>query len=161
MKFNKEQVEHAAEWLDKRGHARAAEEFRETYGSAIHDMVANYRGGHSGLNLGQLLDALEKCDQSLPCVFNSGGSPGGYDSYRGYYEQLALSTTHERQTVAQVLAKLRPADGDICGGYKGGDYRMTRDTLVWVDEYGECKGIAVVDVSQGPINVMIVTQKTE
>lgn len=31
-------------------------------------------------------------------------------------------------------------------GYKGGFYTMTADTPVWVANYGEATGVAVVDV---------------
>lgn len=91
------------------------------------------------LQLGELIDLFEKCppDKTVRYDFPH-FVPGDLDSYRGYYEQLALEyvDTGEVPTAASLLTKLKAADGATFEGYKGGEFTMDRSTLVWVANYG-------------------------
>lgn len=70
------------------------------------------------------------------------GVPQGVDdadSYRGFYEQVALQPTNVRHTwkanaLAGTLAELMVSGMQ---GYRGGHYTPDDDTAVWVSPYGE------------------------
>lgn len=73
--------------------------------------------------------------------------PNKFLSYRGYYDQLALSHDGmEPPTVASLLQLAEAADGAVFEGYKGGRYTMDQFTPVWAADYGEWPGRAVVGV---------------
>jgi len=73
-------------------------------------------------------------------------NPFRLTSYRGYYSDLALDYRFCKQmTVKQLLKMFEGADGQTYEGYKGGDFTMSRKTLVWVATYGEC-GRMLIDI---------------
>jgi hypothetical protein len=90
------------------------------------------------MRLGKLIDKLEQCDQTKTVRFDFGGFvPTELDSYRGYYEDLALGFQEYKDiTVAELLAECKKAIGKTFYGYKGGDYVMDEATTVWVSNYG-------------------------
>jgi hypothetical protein len=85
-------------------------------------------------------------DNIVRLDFTSGG-PWRLHSYRGYYEDLSLDyrANAEPLTVKQLLALFEKADGQTFSGYKGGDFKMHRKTLVWVAPYGST-GRMLVDI---------------
>jgi hypothetical protein len=120
---------------------------------AIFDMVSEkemYRRTATGQNisLGGLIDALGGiADEEMPVIFEDGLKPGGLDSYRGYYSDLAISTgRHPLGTVGSLLHGLREAIGTRLTGYKGGKFLMERHTPVWASEYGTASGAAITGV---------------
>ena len=113
----------------------------------------------TNMRLGALIDALAACDQALPLELDTGGSIGGFGSYRGYYEDLAAEPTDSPRTVADVLSMAREACGAVMTGYKGGDFPMHRDTIVWVSEYGCSTGVMLTGVKVEPDRVVIETQR--
>lgn len=82
-----------------------------------------------------LIEVLEAEDPAL--VVPDGFS--GPHSYRGYYECLAVGPDRDT-TVGAMLADLRGAIGNVYQGYKGGDYRMSEWTEVYLSEYGCASG---------------------
>lgn len=112
------------------------------------------------LTLGELIGKLEKFPTATPCRydFNVVG-PDGIDSYRGYYDELALGCGRQGVTAGEVLVTCRSAVGREFHGYKGGTFLMTEATPVWVANWGECDGTAVVDVVRDAEFVVIVTRK--
>lgn len=67
--------------------------------------------------------------------------PTRLNSYRGYYEELAIpGSTEEARSIDVWLKWLREANGTTYQGYKGGDYVMTRNTPLWAANYGESSG---------------------
>jgi len=102
--------------------------------------------------LGQLIDALEAVgDKANACRFDfCHAVPGKLDSYRGYYEDLALGwepqTNYPEPTVAHVLDTLKKQIGTTVHGYKGGDYVVSRDQTVYVANYGETGSTGIVGV---------------
>lgn len=90
------------------------------------------------MTLGSLRTGLSAFPPNTPVVVDQGGSPAAIDSYRGYYERLALETEPAPRTTAQVVALLDSADGKTFHGYKGGEYAMDSTTFVHVAPYGEC-----------------------
>jgi len=106
------------------------------------------------ITLGDLIEWLEKQDQTL-VVKDGFGSP---HSDRGDYYDLAFDPLPEAK-ISEMLKHARNADGEIFQGYKGGDFKMDRDTRVHIGEYGECgdpitiitfKYWALTAVKEGP-----------
>src|SRR5258706_6206091 len=125
------------------------------------------------LMLGELLLKLEAiADKNKPVIFDEQYHPGGIDSWRGSYDELAIEyeVTGKKFTVAELLKRLKEAIGEPFYGYKGGEFVMGKTTPVWVANYGESHGFmhdgdiwtqAVVDVSQNEQTVLIETKPME
>jgi hypothetical protein len=74
--------------------------------------------------------------------------------YLEYDSQKTLSS-------AAFLEMLKDADGKTFEGYKGGDYTMSRQTPVWVSNYGTSNETAVVGVIDKNYVVIIATAYQE
>jgi hypothetical protein len=115
------------------------------------------------MNLGQLIDALERKDATKEVVFDFAHfRPCGVHSWRGDYSHLAIGYTSdyrrgENITVGQLLDTLRDADGKEFTGWKGGEFIMDRDTPVWVAENGETGNTGIADVEDTGIYVVLNT----
>ena len=147
------------------------------------------------MNLGDLIDALSKFDESARVVVNvvhhRWYEPGLYpalkvSSYRGYYSDLAIELdsymdnpeydpsltfswdeprSHKAirmpqnhvTTVGPLLKNLSDAVGQTFEGYKGGDYRMSRLTPMWVSNYGDAAGLMVTGAEMVGSVVVITT----
>lgn len=73
--------------------------------------------------------------------------PTNLDSYRGYYEDLAIGFSLDgRCLVGALLAECRAAVGAEYQGYKGGEYIMDEDTALWVSNWGRCGNLIVTGV---------------
>ncbi len=107
------------------------------------------------MTVSELIDALAQFSDDVEVRFPLGfsGPNGRIHSYRGFYEDVALGWTaddgHEEFTVGELTALLEGAIGDTFEGYKGGDYRCTRDTLCWVDNVGDWSSIGIIGVQEG------------
>ncbi len=105
--------------------------------------------------LGQLIDALEKCPDPTNAVrFDFCMTvPTKVNSYRGYYEDLALgweeSKVYPEPTVPMLLATLKAQLGTTVHGYKGGDYIVRREQVLFVANYGDTGSTCVVGVDHG------------
>ena len=117
------------------------------------------------LTLGELIAKLEQHDPDSIVCFESATFPnyypGSYDSYRGYYEMLAISRSDIPATVGQFLKASLDAVGETFTGYKGGEYTMTRHTPVWVSDYGSASGDAIIDIKQDYGRVLIVIERID
>jgi hypothetical protein len=105
------------------------------------------------LSLGEIIILLESWPkQDDACRFDFGRTVPDCapDSYRGYYDQLAMGYEEEKEypkpTVAEVLASFKSAVNKEFGGYKGGTYTMTEKTPVWIANYGLTSGTVIVGV---------------
>uniref|UniRef100_A0A6M3KA10 Uncharacterized protein n=1 Tax=viral metagenome TaxID=1070528 RepID=A0A6M3KA10_9ZZZZ len=90
-------------------------------------------------------------------------NPGGLISYRGYYEDLCLDYNSNAKPirVGELLAMFKNAVGSTHTGYKGGDFTMSRQTLVWVAPYGSC-GRMLTDIrSKDSITLIITSEDKE
>lgn len=87
------------------------------------------------MHLEDLIEELEKADPAmiLPDGF---GSPG---CYRGYYAELAFDPECD-VTVGSMLEHAKSAMGTTYQGYKGGDYKMGKYSVVHIAEYGNSDG---------------------
>jgi hypothetical protein len=85
--------------------------------------------------------------------------PTSIDSWRRSYAELALNFQAEGNelTATDFLKVLKDAVGKTFCGYKGGDYVMSRQTPVWVANYGNSGNTAVLDVIDDEYQVVIVT----
>ena len=105
-------------------------------------------------SLGALVDALAPIKPDANVWFDFGHTvPTDLHSYRGLYDHLAVGWAYiddmpEVPTVEAVSRVLDDADGREFVGYKGGSYRMDRDTPVWVDRPGDASGTAIVGIDR-------------
>ena len=117
---------------------------------------------HTGhLTLGRLIDKLTKWEaEDRPLwgdLYVTEGAeglmnrkkldiwPGKEDSYRGFYEDLAFSATDRHIGTRELLEQCLRIRGRVYQGYKGGDYIMNDDTVLWIADYGRVDGYAIVD----------------
>lgn len=123
------------------------------------------------VTLGALIDALEPLqkaekfdaddkDSARSVYFDFGGLvPHYFDSYRGFYDHLAITYHNaEAPSVSDLLAKLKAADGQVFDGYKGGSFRMDRRSPVWVANHGNCDSTAIVGLMVEGWRVTILTE---
>lgn len=68
--------------------------------------------------------------------------PYSVHSYRGHYEDLAIDYTVEdgspTNTIDNIVEMLEYAIGETYEGWKGGDFKMDKDSTVWVSHEGRC-----------------------
>jgi hypothetical protein len=118
------------------------------------------------LNLGQLIDLLKKCPPKNYVRFDFGGiSPTHCDSYRGYcgyYRDLAIEFGEDASaTVQGLLTTLNSAVGQVFTGWKGGDFRMDRNSRVWVANPGRTTGTVIVGIEPSPDYITILRTRYE
>ncbi len=125
-------------------------------GKAGHDTRSDYH-----LTLGQMIERLANVPTNLPVTFDFNGiSPDVFDSYRDYYDDLALDyDERQSKTVETLLAQCRLALGSTFEGYKGGDYVMDKDTPLWAAHYGRSNGRAIMGLSILDDRVVILTKE--
>ena len=99
----------------------------------------------------------------LPWVY-----PTHFNSYRGYYDQLALGAAHvgnlpltmgKQTTGGEILERARSTVGVTHTGWKGGDYIMGNRTPVWVDNAGECNSVMLVGVRSSVQGAVLLTRR--
>lgn len=107
-----------------------------------------------GITLGELIRLLEKKDAKLSVRFAfCNVACGELESYRGYYEDLSVQPAFPGskpvyETVGDLLNALRGAIGKEYTGYKGGEFAMHDETLLWVAEYGHSGSTAITGLSK-------------
>ncbi len=114
------------------------------------------------LTLGGLVEELRNADPSFVVKFdNELGYPSSPESYRGYYSDLSFPPSDDSITVAELLSFSEKAIGETFEGYKGGDFKMTKDTPLWVSAYGSSSGIAIIGVSQKMDTLYLATKQID
>lgn len=110
-------------------------------------------------SLGDLLRVLE----SIPFVdddgehepkpvtvhFDFGGlAPTTLASYRGFYDHLAIGfdAQYPYPTLESFVGLLRGAIGTVYGGWKGGAFKMSERTPIWVANRGYATSTAITGV---------------
>lgn len=99
------------------------------------------------IRLGELIEILEGLPDSIfdaPLI-----GWGDLISWRGNYADLTLTDSDVGVPIKVALMQAQQALEIPFEGYKGGEYWMTPETLIWGDEYGEAtqnyiSGIAFV-----------------
>lgn len=115
--------------------------------------------------LGEILDRLTNKDQTLPIIIDIGMCPVGIDSYRGYYDHLAISYENRgpctRPCVGDFVSILNNANGKIFEGWNGGSFGMDRLTPLWVANPGENTRLAVTGIKEFEGVIIITTDTIE
>ena len=83
------------------------------------------------MTLGGLIERLKQLDEQT--IIKCGKR---LDSYRGYYEDLAIEPSETGVNVVEFIKACEEADGETFTGYKGGDFTMDLDTPIFVAYYG-------------------------
>ena len=105
-----------------------------------------------------LIDMLQPYERETPdavvYVFGEIKLNGAIQSYRGYYDHLALGYCFDdfihddcQVTVEMLVRLLNDAIGRTFTGYKGGDFTMGPRTPVWLANYGRSQGGVITGVS--------------
>jgi len=85
------------------------------------------------MTLNEYIEFLENKNPKRRLVMGL-GSP---HSYRGYYEQLAFEFKPS-QLAGDMLNQAKACLGAEFHGYKGGTFRMSGGTELWIALYGDC-----------------------
>jgi hypothetical protein len=115
-------------------------------------------GGKAIVTLGQLIEHLQVLRDDLPVALPLQRHPGRFVSYRGNYAQLAIEAgdgykpgfesegyvMHE--TVGSLLKAAKAVDGATLTGFKGGEYKMSRSTPIWIADEGDSTNVILADV---------------
>lgn len=99
-------------------------------------------------NLGDLIKDLEKYPPNAwisIAPFNL--EPTGFNSYRGYYSDLSIDyTIGDGLNCGQLLKEAKECIGKTFTGYKGGDFTMTENTVIWLAPYGRTTDVMLTGV---------------
>ena len=89
--------------------------------------------------------------------------PLSIDSWRGIYRELALDYNVEGtpMAVSEFFKMLKGTIGTTFEGYKGGDFLMTKQTPIWVANYGNYGNTAVIDVVNAEYDIILITAYRE
>ena len=103
------------------------------------------------ITLGRLIKLLELEPQENDVRYDFARfTTNGVNSYRGYYDQLAIGFTDDADRpvkVSELLKELESAVGGTFAGYKGGEYKMDKNTPVWCANYGDCHDTAITGIA--------------
>lgn len=112
------------------------------------------------MTLGELEARLQALPPDMPIRFDDGRHPGELMSYRGYYDHVAIDGG-DALIVRRLLERVTAAIGSTMAGYKGGDFRMTRHTPVWVSEYGDNSGIGAIGLEIRDGQAVLITKEID
>jgi len=101
------------------------------------------------MKLKDLIAELEKCDQNSPVLFaDDNRIPSRLISWRGSYSELSIDSEIDGPAVktSEFLKQCKEAIGATFEGYKGGDFVMSEDSLVYADEYSTSSCVAACGI---------------
>lgn len=108
------------------------------------------------LNLGQLIEKLEELIKKYPkevndhLSFDFGSAyPTGFCSYRGYYNELSLEFSGEydgKYSLKDFLKVCEETVDKTFTGWKGGDFKMNKNTPITVACGGRTSNTKIIDV---------------
>lgn len=103
------------------------------------------------LTVKEAIEQLSTMPHNAIVRFATGIYPLGFSSYRGYYEDLSvgIGTQYNAPTAGEFMDDLFKAIGTTITGYKGGEYIVTEQTVLWAANYGDC-GPAIVGFKVSP-----------
>lgn len=85
------------------------------------------------MTLGMLIRAL----RNLPEGARVRGLGFSVNSYRGYYERNAIGPNTHGALASRLADIYEEQIGNPIEGYKGGDYNVSADELVYLADYGD------------------------
>jgi hypothetical protein len=110
-------------------------------------------------SIGDLIDELQKCDgKKIVILDNVLTPPGDFYSYRGYYEDMAISEGRHMKTVKEFIHELKDMCGESLEGWKGGHFSMDVNTRTWVAGEGELSTDAIVGVKEEGVRVLLLVK---
>ena len=124
------------------------------------------------LSLGKLIEEIKSCgiwraekQPKLICFDFGSAIPTSLNSWRGSYDELALGyalSGYDGQMTVQtdaerLLTHLKEAIGKTYEGWKGGHYKMTENTPVWVANVGNSGNTAIIGVYDDGYRLVILT----
>lgn len=127
------------------------------------NVVNEMRKASAGnLTVGEMIEKLNKYDDNREFKFTNGKYlNGSFGSYRGYYEDLYIGYTEEDKGINTVrhLKEIlnRALKEKVMFGYKGGEFPIILDTLVWLATYGDI-GEMIVDILEIENQLYIITK---
>jgi hypothetical protein len=143
---------------------RGKMDWKEYLDDEVAKMRQNRLRNSDQLSLGKLIEKLTPFVANYPdapVMFDfCGFYPTEFASWRGDYAELALNYERHQEplSASRFLNLCQRTIGNTFVGYKGGDFKMSADTPVWVSAYGESDHTAVVDVTHdGSYCVILVT----
>lgn len=125
-----------------------------------------------GLTVGQFIDALKKMPQSEAIKFDFVHfGPSTLESYRGYYEDVALGyeecgytrrlVPYSYPTVEELRYHFEAMLGKVFCGWKGGNGTpVSLKTSLWVANPGETGDTVIIGVQQ-LLYVTIITRQED
>ena len=117
------------------------------------------------MTIGEVLDKLAKQNPKAEVYFDfCAFIPTEVFSWRGIYAEAAIGYRKEgpRVLVPQLIQAINKAiDGRTYGGWKGGEYRYSRDTPLHVDASGESTDTDIVDITGNDAYVVLHTKFSE
>lgn len=152
--------------------SRTVSEYQQTDKAKVILLEANLKEKREIWTLGLLIEALKKCSQDATVHFDFPEMlPTTFNSYRGWYDQLALGFDRhsyygassspkklEWPKVSELLERAQYAVGATYTGYKGGDYTMHKHTPVWVANYGDASCVGLVGIEGVEHSVTLLTE---
>ncbi len=112
------------------------------------------------MNIKQLLDKLDILiyEDNVGPIY---GVSREFNSYRGYYECLAMAPNETRSmSICEFYNVLADQIGKTYTGYKGGEYKMTESTEFYCANYGECgNSVAGVEPYKGGIRLVLLDRE--
>lgn len=123
------------------------------------------------IKLGKLiaeLEAIENKEAEIRYDFVGFYPSLELNSWRGDYSMLALgyidpysASYDSKTTVGHLLEVCKSVVGSTFRGYKGGDYKMSKKTPVWVASYGQAGNTGITGITDLGYVVIIDTAYCE
>ena len=110
------------------------------------------------ITLGDLIRVLEPIEEDTEVKFNFAGlRPRGFHPFRGYEGHLAIFYGNNNMTVAELLFKAKACVGRAFTGNSGLSFIAGLETLLWIDNPGDCSytGIQMVQYSSESKNPVV------
>jgi hypothetical protein len=140
----------------------------ETAMQAVNEQITQEFNKEPIKTLGEIILLLKSQpqDNRVDLDFDSSYDLFRLNSYRGYYQYLALDYNNTQgtqlkpnNTVSQVLKLFEDAEGREFTGYKGGEFLMHSKTIVFVSPYSTASERMLVDIKKKPKNVTVICTK--
>jgi len=83
------------------------------------------------------------------------------DSWRGDYSEMAIGYSMDRKHMAawEFRNMLEGCENKVYTGYKGGEFTMSMNTPIHVDNYGECTDTEITGLGIYYNDLLIQTQR--
>ncbi len=122
------------------------------------------------MTIKEILNALDEAKPELRVIFSFCRCiPTTVDSWRGSYSEPAIGweptgysgnrPAIQYPTVETFKKELKDSLDKIYGGWKGGEYSYDEDSILHVDNSGDCTNTEITRVEIGDFEVILHTKK--